>query len=174
MVEVWAGSTQDGSGIENLGDDLSFAGGDGGREYYLHSLMDGSVIFAPFDNTQVNVDGDIYALSKDEYLHLDGCCYFRHIQSNQPILIQTLGRDSWWDNLGTYLGGVLVDGGNLPPWLTVYPVTGAVPADSSVAVQISFDATGMEPGDYTSEIVILSNDPTTPRLDIPVSMTVTQ
>jgi uncharacterized repeat protein (TIGR01451 family) len=111
LVEVWAGSVQGGNNIEDLGDDLSFAGGDGGREYYLHSLRDGSVIFAPFDNTQVNVDGTVYDLNKDEYLHLDGCCYFRHIQSSQPILIQTLGRDSWWDNMGTYLGGVVARGG---------------------------------------------------------------
>ena len=77
---------------------MSFAGGDSAREYYLHSLMDGSVIFGLFNNTQIDVDGTVYELNKDEYLHLDGCCYFRHIQSNQPILIQTLGRDSWWDN----------------------------------------------------------------------------
>jgi hypothetical protein len=32
----------------------------------------------------------------------------------------------------------------------------------------------MEPGDYTAEIVILSNDPATPRLAIPVSMTIAQ
>jgi hypothetical protein len=72
-VEVWAGDAEGCCGIEGLGDDISFAGGDRGREYYLHSLMGGSVIFAPFDNTQVDVDGTIYRLNKDAYLYLVLC-----------------------------------------------------------------------------------------------------
>jgi uncharacterized membrane protein len=39
-------------------------------------------------------------------------------------------------------------------------------------VQVTFDATSMEPGDYTAEIVVQSNDPVTPTLTIPVTMTV--
>jgi YVTN family beta-propeller protein len=171
-VEVWAGDAEGCCGIEGLGDDISFAGGDRGREYYLHSLIDGSVIFAPFDNTQVNVDGTLYHLDKDEYLYLSGCCYFRHIQSNQPILIQTLGRDNEWNNVGTYLGGVLAGRGNLPSWLMADPLTGTVSAHSSVPVQVTFNATGVQPGTYTAPIVVRSNDPITPLVSIPVTMTV--
>jgi YVTN family beta-propeller protein len=171
-VEVWAGDAENGNQIENLGDDVSFAGGDGSRKYYLHSLMDGSVIFALVDNTQVDVDGTVHHLDKDEYLHLDGCCHFRHIQSNQPILIQTLGRDSSWNNLGTYLGGVLEGGGGMPPWLTMDPISGTVTTNSAVPVQVTFDANGLQPDTYTTHIVIRSNDPVTPLVSIPVTMTV--
>jgi hypothetical protein len=172
LVEVWAGDAEGCCGIEYLGDDISFAGGDRGREYYLHSLIEGSVIFAPFDNTRVNVDGTLYRLDKDAYLYLGGCCYFRHIQSNQPVLIQTLGQDNAWNNMGTYLGGVLAGGGNLPPWLTADPLTGTVPGHSSVPVQVTFDATGIQPGDYTTMFSIMSNDPVTPSVSVPVTMTV--
>lgn len=113
MVEVWAGDNED-FGIEGLGDDISFAGGYGSQEFYLHSLRDGSVFFAPFDDTQIDVDGSKYELDKDEFFHLEGCCYFRHVISNKPILIQTLGRDSSWNDTGTYLGGVLEDEWMLP------------------------------------------------------------
>lgn len=114
MVEVWAGDNED-LGIEGFGDDISFAGGYDSQEFYLHSLRDGSVFFVPFDNTQINVDGAIYQLDKDDYFHLEGCCYYRHVKSNKPIVIQTLGRDSSWNDTGTYLGGVLGDEGISPP-----------------------------------------------------------
>jgi hypothetical protein len=168
---VWAGDSE-GGGIEYLGDDISFAAGENGQEYYLHSLMDGSVLFAPFDNTIIDVDGSVYQLNKDEYLHLDGCCYFRHIQSNQPILIQTLGRDSAWNDLGTYLGGVAAVGTSFPGWLVVSPVTGTVPGYSSTTVEVTFDATGLQPGDYATVLFVRSNDPITPSVTVPVSMTV--
>ena len=44
-VEVWAGDTEAGTGIEYLGDDVSMTSGRDGTEFYLHNLMDGIVIF---------------------------------------------------------------------------------------------------------------------------------
>lgn len=170
-VEVWAGDAEGCCGIEYLGDDISFAGGDNGREFYLHSLIDGSIIFALFDNTTIDVDGTIYVLNEDEYLYLEGCCYLRHIQSTQPILIQTLGRDETWNDEGTYLGGLTLST-EVVPWLTITPVTGTVPTLSSTDIQVSFDATGMQPDIYTATITIQSNDPAHPRIEVPVTMTV--
>jgi hypothetical protein len=57
-------------------------------------------------------------------------------------------------------------------WLTIDPVAGTVPAYSSVPIQVIFDATGLEPGEYTAEIAVLSNDPVTPWVSIPVTMTI--
>jgi YVTN family beta-propeller protein len=171
-VEVWAGSTEGGNNIEDLGDDVSFAGGDQGRNYYLHSLEDGSVIFAPFANTRIDVDGTVYDLDKDEYLHLDGCCAFRHIQSNQPILIQTLGGDTSWNDIGTYLGGVNIYGGPLVTWLSTDPVSGTVANNSNVMVQVIMDSNGIQPGDYPADLLVASNDPDSPTLYVPVTMTV--
>jgi hypothetical protein len=87
LVEVWAGATKGGTAIEDLGDDISYTEGNHGQEYFLHSLMDGSILFSPFEDTTIDIDGTIYELGKDEYLHLSGCCYFRHVLSDKPILV---------------------------------------------------------------------------------------
>jgi hypothetical protein len=57
-------------------------------------------------------------------------------------------------------------------WFSMDPVSGTVATNSSMPIQVTFDATGVEPGDYTTEIVVQSNDPVTPSLSIPVTMTV--
>ena len=72
LVEVWSGDTEAGTGINNLGDDISMAGGKDGKEFYLHNLQDGIVIFAPNKDTEINIDnGSITkTLGKDQFLHL--------------------------------------------------------------------------------------------------------
>jgi hypothetical protein len=36
----------------------------------------------------------------------------------------------------------------------------------------TFDSTGLIPGEYTANLCVSSNDPTTPLLHVPVAMTV--
>jgi len=57
-------------------------------------------------------------------------------------------------------------------WLSMSPVSSTVPAYSSTPVQVTFDATGMQPGTYAADIVVRSNDPVTPSVSVPVTMTV--
>jgi hypothetical protein len=64
-------------------------------------------------------------------------------------------------------------GGSDVPWLSTTPVSGTVTSNNSVPVQVTFDATGMQPGEYTTDIVVRSNDPVTPLMTVPVTMTVT-
>ena len=59
------------------------------------------------------------------------------------------------------------------PWLDVSPAGGVVPANSSLAITVTGDATGLLGGRYRGQIAILSNDPLTPETAIPVSMEVT-
>jgi hypothetical protein len=61
--------------------------------------------------------------------------------------------------------------GNVP-WLSVDPVSGNVPTNGSIPVQVTFDATGLQPDIYTTTLYVVSNDPQTPRIDIPVTLTV--
>ena len=96
----------------------------------------------------------------------------RHIRSNLPILIQTLGGDDVWNNMGTSLGGVMKERGTDRPWLTTDPVTGTVPPYSSRAVQITLDATGLQPGSHSAEIIVWSSDPDRSSASVPVEMTV--
>ncbi|MDY6837598.1 MAG: PKD domain-containing protein [Thermodesulfobacteriota bacterium] len=106
-IEVWAGDTErlGYNRIIDLGDDISFAGGRDGKEFYLHGLMAGAVIFAPFDNTAVTVNGAFHSLNADEYHRLSGRTFY-HVVSTKPIIIQTLGESTGFNNLGTYLGGI--------------------------------------------------------------------
>ncbi len=112
-VEVWAGDTEGGTAITSLGDDISFAGGRGGTEFVLHTLNDGVVIFAPNDNTTVDIDsgGFTATLQRDEFLRLTpadfpGGTGVHTIVTSQPVVIQTLGQANVYNDLGSYLGGV--------------------------------------------------------------------
>jgi 5'-nucleotidase / UDP-sugar diphosphatase len=58
------------------------------------------------------------------------------------------------------------------PWLSEDPISGEVLPGECQEVEVTFDATGMEPGDYFADLVILSNDPMTPEVIVPVTMTV--
>jgi hypothetical protein len=58
------------------------------------------------------------------------------------------------------------------PWLTTTPVTGTVPGFDTLGVQVTLDATGLQPGLYTADLIVTTNDPYTPTLVLPVSMEV--
>jgi hypothetical protein len=63
---------------------------------------------------------------------------------------------------------------SMPPsnWISVDPITGTVPTDSSIPVQVTFDSDGMQPGVYTTTLSLASNDPINPLVSIPVRMEV--
>ncbi len=58
------------------------------------------------------------------------------------------------------------------PWLSEDPTSGVVGSGLCQTVTVTFDSTGMAPGPYTAGLKIESNDPDTPTLTIPVTMTV--
>jgi hypothetical protein len=58
----------------------------------------------------------------------------------------------------------------LPDWLRVDPISGTVPADSTVNIEVTFDATGLAVGDYFADIVITSNDPDEPEVRVPAHL----
>jgi hypothetical protein len=60
------------------------------------------------------------------------------------------------------------------PWLSEDPISGVVPPGECQVVEVTFDATGMEPGDYFADLLINSNDPDTPQVVVPVTMTVVE
>jgi hypothetical protein len=57
-------------------------------------------------------------------------------------------------------------------WLTVDPISGTVSAGGEQAIRVTLDATGVPVGDHSAIIRIQSDDPVTPTLDVPVTMTV--
>jgi hypothetical protein len=58
------------------------------------------------------------------------------------------------------------------PWLGARPVTGTVAPGGSTVLTVTLDAAGLISGTYAAEIAIQSNDPLTPTLTVPVSLTV--
>ena len=67
-----------------------------------------------------------------------------------------------------YLGGSYSNS----PWLSVDPISGTVPTDGSIPIQVTFDASGLQPGTYSANVNIANNDPLNSLAQIPVTMTV--
>jgi subtilisin family serine protease len=59
------------------------------------------------------------------------------------------------------------------PWLAVAPAAGSTPAGGSGEVTVTFDATGLAAGEYQATLCVNSNDPVTPLVQVPVTLTVT-
>jgi len=57
-------------------------------------------------------------------------------------------------------------------WLSVDPTGGTLAAGDSIDLLVEMDATGLVPGSYQQNIDIVSNDPTTPMVTVPVILTV--
>jgi DNA-binding beta-propeller fold protein YncE len=58
------------------------------------------------------------------------------------------------------------------PWLNTVPVSGTVAGYSSQSVNVNFDATYVQPGTYTADLIVKSNDLEHSRVTVPVTMTV--
>jgi hypothetical protein len=58
------------------------------------------------------------------------------------------------------------------PWLTVAPSSGTVPGFTSSVATVTLDATTTLPGVYNCELIVTSNAVNTPRVVVPVEMTV--
>jgi hypothetical protein len=80
--------------------------------------------------------------------------------------IDDLGYPGNWLIRG--LGQTLVD----VPWLSENPTSGTVQPGDSVMVEVTFDSTGLIPGEYLATLRVMSNDPDTPEVNVPVTMNV--
>ncbi len=58
------------------------------------------------------------------------------------------------------------------PWLTVSPTNGTTPAAGTSPVTVGFDSTGLALGAYEAILCVESDDPDTPLVEVPVSLTV--
>jgi hypothetical protein len=60
----------------------------------------------------------------------------------------------------------------MPAWLSVDPVASTVDDGNNQAIQVTFNASGLQPGIYSGVLPIRSNDPDSPVISVPVSMTI--
>ncbi|NJN54581.1 MAG: hypothetical protein HC804_07380 [Anaerolineae bacterium] len=58
------------------------------------------------------------------------------------------------------------------PWVTVNPTSGTTAGGDSSDVIVSFDSAGLSTGVYTGTLCINSNDPVTPLVTVPLTLTV--
>ena len=58
------------------------------------------------------------------------------------------------------------------PWLSVEPSRGTVPPGGSISVGVTFDAEGLDIGEYHAEILVESNDPDEPMVSVPAALIV--
>ncbi len=58
-------------------------------------------------------------------------------------------------------------------WLSIAPISGTVPADTFLPIQVTFNSTDLQPDTYTTTLYVTSNDPLNPLVELPVTMTVT-
>ncbi len=102
--------------------------------------------------------------------------------STDPPAPPVLPPDSLWDIIDAFgfagnwmIRGSGETGGPPPadvPWLSEDPISGTVAAGGCQTVTVTFDATGLTPGDYLANLLIDSNDPDEPVVTVPVTMTV--
>ncbi|MEL7450888.1 MAG: PKD domain-containing protein [Pseudomonadota bacterium] len=159
-IEVWGGAVESQTTIEWLGDDTSFTTGRNGTEFYLHNLTDGIAIFAPNNDTQINIDaGDIVTtLNRDDFLALAPEDFpsgsgTHMITSSQPIIIQTLGATTGFNSEGTYLGGLAARHG--------YAATGTY-----TLTVTAIDNAGQQT-QATTTVEVTVGDPPVPVIDAP-------
>jgi hypothetical protein len=69
------------------------------------------------------------------------------------------------DSFAVYVLGI--------PWITAIPPIGTIPAGENEEIVVTYDAEGMIGGDYRGSLLISSNDPDMPEIDVPVHLDVT-
>jgi hypothetical protein len=57
-------------------------------------------------------------------------------------------------------------------WLSEDPANGSVPPAGCATVAVTFDSAGLAPGGFSASLLVNSDDPHQPRIDLPVSLTV--
>ncbi|MBE2199715.1 MAG: hypothetical protein IAE79_13960 [Anaerolinea sp.] len=106
---------------------------------------------------------------------------FWGVYSNTPIgrinILSTLSSGDGAEGVDNVAFGVVASGPCSAPqdltWASVDPITGTVPSGGSTQVNVTFDTTGLMVGDtYTGTLCINSNDPVTPLVTVPLTLTV--
>lgn len=67
----------------------------------------------------------------------------------------------------------LVEGRPAIAWLSYEPDIDTVPPNDSIKIEVTFDATGLNGGDYYADVIIASNDPDEPEIIVPAHLHVT-
>jgi len=62
---------------------------------------------------------------------------------------------------------------NFVDWLALDPIAGTISGQGTTNINLTFNSTGMDEGDYYADVTINCNDPNQPQIIIPVQLIVT-
>ena len=162
--------------IAPLWDDLNFE--DGGQAYYFAS--GDSLIVSYVNVPHYNSGGPTGPYTFQIILLSDGDIVFQYKDINSPDNSATVGiqNSDGSDGLqvvfnAAYLHNQLAVVFDRPNnWLTVDPSSGTVEPDQSLDVTVTFDAAELDEGTYSGNLLLESNDPANPSVEIPVTFEV--
>ncbi|UCH85547.1 MAG: S8 family serine peptidase, partial [Candidatus Latescibacterota bacterium] len=66
--------------------------------------------------------------------------------------------------------GYAIEFSLLPDWIALDPTTGTVPPGENRTVAVTMDAMGLVGADYGAAVLVSSNDPVTPELEVPADL----
>ncbi len=64
----------------------------------------------------------------------------------------------------------LIVNSNFSDWLTLNPTAGTVAGSGNMDIDLTFNAAGMDLGDYFANVIISSNDPANPQVIVPCTL----
>ena len=73
------------------------------------------------------------------------------------------GSQAWWDE-------ILIATEEFPAWVIADSSSGTIPAGDSLQIEIIFDPANMNTGNYYADIIINSNDPYKPGIEVPAHL----
>jgi hypothetical protein len=77
-----------------------------------------------------------------------------------------------WGRIDAHEAVALALGGDMLPWLDESPKGGTLAPGEGMAVDVTFDSTGLVEGVYAGWLDVTSDDPATPHVMVPVTLTV--
>jgi len=170
---VPTGSDTLGNLIAPFWDDLNFS--DGGDAYY-RSTSDSLII--SYINVAHYSTGGPYTFQM--ILLANGKIIIQYQDINDPNNSATIGIQNNTGTIGLQVAynqvyahdnlAIQISAGS--DWLDIAQTGGAIDAYSVDTVNVLFDAADLDDGDYLGQITVTSNDPDSPTIDIPVTLSV--
>jgi hypothetical protein len=136
----------------------------GGGSYWLDWQLDGTIASGPWQ-PPITITGQ--ATTGDGRQFFDGVWQpwldgGTSTQQGAPFTVE-----------GELANPTACDAPTDVPWLAVAPDSGTTAPGGTSEVTVTFDATGLAAGGYEAVLCVESDDPATPLVEVPVSLTVT-